>query len=83
MDKYMKEYSNQCIFHFSDDGRCLSSLGDTEWLSQISELLETATQVVVAMENDQSSVLIGYEDGMDRTAQVRDMSSSFMTDAGW
>lgn len=53
-----------------DDGRCLSSLEDTEWLSQISELLQTATQVVVAMENDKSSVMISYEDGMDRTAQV-------------
>lgn len=61
---------------FSDDGKCLSSLEDTEWLSQISELLETATQVVVAMENDKSSVVIGYEDGMDRTAQVRATISS-------
>ena len=57
-------------FSFSDDSKWLSALDDTDWLSQISELLQTATQISVAMENDRSSVLISYEDGIDRTAQV-------------
>ena len=59
-----------CFFSSSDDNKWLSSLDDTDWLSQISELLQTATQISVAMENDKSSVLISYEDGIDRTAQV-------------
>lgn len=55
---------------FSDDSKWLSSLDDTDWLIQVSELLQTATQISVAMECDKSSVLISYEDGIDRTAQV-------------
>ena len=58
------------FFDDSDDSKWLSALDDTDWLSQISELLQTATQISVAMENDRSSVLISYEDGIDRTAQV-------------
>jgi len=54
----------------SDDSKWLSSLEDSDWLSQVSELLQTATQISVAMECDKSSVLISYEDGIDRTAQV-------------
>lgn len=54
----------------SDDSKWLSSLEDSDWLSQVSELLQTATQISVAMECDKSSVLISYEDGVDRTAQV-------------
>ncbi|KAK2567544.1 Myotubularin-related protein 2 [Acropora cervicornis] len=45
----------------SDDSKWLSALDDTDWLSQISELLQTATQISVAMENDRSSVLIQKE----------------------
>lgn len=37
---------------------------------QVSELLKTATHISVAMDCDKSSVMISYEDGMDRTAQV-------------
>ena len=59
------------ISHYSDDSKWHSSLDDTDWLSQVSELLQTATQISVAMECDKSSVLISYEDGIDRTAQVR------------
>lgn len=58
----------------SDDSKWLSALDDTDWLSQISELLQTATQISVAMENDRSSVLISYEDGIDRTAQVASLA---------
>lgn len=58
----------------NDDNKWLSSLDDTDWLSQISELLQTATQISVAMENDKSSVLISYEDGIDRTAQVASLA---------
>jgi len=54
----------------SDDSKWLSSLEDSDWLTQVSELLQTATQISVAMECDKSSVLISYEDGVDRTAQV-------------
>ena len=54
----------------SDDSKWLSSLEDSDWLAQVSELLQTATQISVAMECDKSSVLISYEDGVDRTAQV-------------
>lgn len=58
-------------FYYSDDSKWHSSLDDADWLSQISELLQTATQISVAMECDKSSVLISYEDGIDRTTQVR------------
>lgn len=66
--------STSCDFNdglcCSDDSKWFSSLDDSDWLSQISELLQTATQISVAMECDKSSVLISYEDGVDRTAQV-------------
>lgn len=39
-------------------------------MSQISELIRTATQAAVAMDCDRSSVLFSYGDGFDRTAQV-------------
>lgn len=58
----------------SDDSKWLSSLEDSDWLAQVSELLQTATQISVAMECDKSSVLISYEDGIDRTAQVSSLS---------
>lgn len=57
-----------------DDSKWHSSLDDADWLSQISELLQTATQISVAMECDKSSVLISYEDGIDRTAQVASLA---------
>ncbi|XP_048586717.1 myotubularin isoform X2 [Nematostella vectensis] len=53
-----------------DDSKYLSQLEETEWLTQLSELLQTATQAAVAMDCDKSSVLFSYEDGCDRTAQV-------------
>lgn len=58
----------------NDDSKWLSSLDDTDWLIQVSELLQTATQISVAMECDKSSVLISYEDGIDRTAQVASLA---------
>lgn len=63
--------SSTFISYYSDDSKWHSSLDDADWLSQVSELLQTATQISVAMECDKSSVLISYEDGIDRTTQVR------------
>ena len=63
-----------CGLFSSDDSKWLSSLEDSDWLAQVSELLQTATQISVAMECDKSSVLISYEDGVDRTAQVSEHS---------
>jgi hypothetical protein len=54
----------------SDDKTFLSDLAETQWLSQISELLETTSLIITAMSTDKSSVLISYEYGFDRTAQV-------------
>lgn len=61
--------SNRC-----DDNKWLSALEDCDWLNQVSELLQTAAQVSVAMECDKSCVMISYEDGMDRTAQVASLA---------
>lgn len=58
----------------SDDSKWLSALDDCDWLMQVSELLKTATHISVAMDCDKSSVMISYEDGMDRTAQVTSLS---------
>lgn len=58
------------MFFYSEDSKYMSSLEDTEWLTQISELLQCATQAAVAVNCDQSSVMFSYEEGLDRTAQV-------------
>lgn len=68
-------YKLQAVFaNRGDDSKWHSSLDDADWLSQVSELLQTATQISVAMECDKSSVLISYEDGIDRTAQVASLA---------
>lgn len=61
---------SQFSFSASDDKTFLSELAETQWLSQISELLETASLIITAMNTDKSSVLISYENGCDRTVQV-------------
>lgn len=58
------------LLFFREDSKYLTSLEETEWLSQICELMQTATQAAVAMDCDKSSVLFSYGDGFDRTAQV-------------
>ncbi|XP_028414311.1 myotubularin-related protein 13-like isoform X2 [Dendronephthya gigantea] len=57
-----------------DDKTFLSDLAETQWLSQISELLETTSLVITAMSADKLSVLISYEYGCDRTAQLSSLS---------
>ncbi|CAB4013430.1 Hypothetical predicted protein, partial [Paramuricea clavata] len=57
-----------------DDKTFLSYLAETQWLSQISELLETTSLIITAMSTDKSSVLISYEYGCDRTAQLSSLS---------
>ncbi|XP_031564822.1 uncharacterized protein LOC116300167 isoform X2 [Actinia tenebrosa] len=57
-----------------EDSKYLTSLEETEWLSQISELIQTGTQAAVAMDCDRSSVLFSYGDGFDRTAQLTSLT---------
>ncbi|KAK3742222.1 hypothetical protein QZH41_008996 [Actinostola sp. cb2023] len=57
-----------------DDSKYLSSLEETEWLSQVSEMLQCATQAAVAMDCDRSSVLFSYDDGLDRTTQLASLT---------
>lgn len=75
--KTVRESSHQLqtlLSSSSDDRNFLSALAETQWLSQISELLETASLIITALNTDKSSVLISYETGCDRTAQLSSLS---------
>ena len=54
-----------------DDSKYLSALEDSGWLRQIQKLLELASSIASAIENDGSSVVVAYGQGTDRTSQVR------------
>eukprot|EP00794_Sanderia_malayensis_P019870 gene19870-21812_t len=54
----------------TDDSRYLSAIEDSGWLEQIRKLLETSFSVASSIENDQTSVVVAYGQGVDRTAQI-------------
>ncbi|XP_062502336.1 myotubularin-related protein 2-like [Corticium candelabrum] len=57
-----------------ESSRYLSALEETGWFEQLHQLLETAVNVALVMDEYNSSVLIAYEDGWDRTPQVTSLS---------
>jgi hypothetical protein len=52
----------------------LIALDDTRWLHRIQELLQTAAAVVGKLEEESASVLVCYESGWDRTAQISSLA---------
>ena len=54
----------------SGEEEFLIALDDTQWLYRIQELLQTTAAVVTKLEEEQASVLISYDSGLDRTTQV-------------
>ena len=55
---------------FSDDSKYLSQLEDSGWLGSVRRLLEIASAIASEIENEKSTVLVAYDDGVDRTSQV-------------
>ena len=54
----------------SGEEEFLIALDDTQWLYRIQELLQTTAAVVTKLEEEQASVLVSYDSGLDRTTQV-------------
>ena len=50
--------------------RFLSNLEGTQWLYNISQLLQTAVEVAVAIHDQARPVLVHCSDGWDRTTQI-------------
>ncbi|XP_046848930.1 myotubularin-like [Xenia sp. Carnegie-2017] len=67
-------YRLQTLLAAEGDDKFLSGLAETQWLSQISELLETTSLIITALSNGKHSVLISYEFGCDRTSQLSSLS---------
>ena len=62
------------ISYFRDDSKYLSQIEDSGWLENIRRLLEIASAIASEIQNEKSTVLVAYDDGIDRTSQVcRDM----------
>jgi len=54
----------------TDDSKYLSQIEDSGWLENIRRLLEISSSVAWEIENEKSTVLVAYDDGVDRTAQI-------------
>ena len=68
------DFSLICNDHLlicSDDSKYLSQIEDSGWLENIRRLLEISSSVAWEIENEKSTVLVAYDDGVDRTSQVR------------
>lgn len=58
-------------FLVSDDSKCLSQIEDSGWLGNVRRLLEISIAIASEIHNEKSTVLVAYDDGVDRTSQVR------------
>eukprot|EP00118_Oscarella_pearsei_P006758 m.31163 g.31163 ORF g.31163 m.31163 type:complete len:1036 (+) comp31459_c0_seq1:32-3139(+) len=58
----------------TEAGRYYSLLEESNWLGQIHKLLSTAVEIADAVKVQAAYVLIAYENGWDRTAQVSSLA---------
>lgn len=58
------------LFFKSDDSKYLSQIEESGWLENVRRLLEISSAVASEIENEKSTVLVAYDDGVDRTSQV-------------
>ncbi|XP_065833245.1 uncharacterized protein [Oscarella lobularis] len=62
------------LYETTDAGRYYSLLDESAWLGQIHKLLSTAVEIAAAIKVQSSAVLVAYENGWDRTAQVSSLA---------
>lgn len=58
----------------NSNDKWIEQLASTQWLSHISRIMESATEIVRVLKTNQASVLVHCSDGWDRTSQLTSLA---------